>query len=95
VWDATPSTSSITSFQRGRQESRPCPFSSDAPSPSWDLAIRRITFAVEDIDDVVARLRGQAAELENLLERFRGPAADLQRPPSEHPPVSRYMIERV
>jgi predicted enzyme related to lactoylglutathione lyase len=34
------------------------------------LGIRRIMFAVEDIEDVVARLRARGAELIGELERY-------------------------
>jgi catechol 2,3-dioxygenase-like lactoylglutathione lyase family enzyme len=33
------------------------------PAPANTLGIRRVMFAVDDIDDVVARLRGHGAEL--------------------------------
>jgi catechol 2,3-dioxygenase-like lactoylglutathione lyase family enzyme len=48
------------------------------PSPAGDLhvaanapGIRHITFAVEDIDAAVARLRARGAELVGELERYR------------------------
>ena len=40
----------------------------DAPSNA--LGIRRIMFAVEDIDDVVARLRGHGAELVGEITQY-------------------------
>ena len=39
-------------------------------APANALGIRRIMFAVEDIDDVVARLRARGAELVGELERY-------------------------
>lgn len=53
------------------------------PAPANALGIRHLTFAVEDIDDVIARLRGHGGELVGELERYedsyrlcylRGPA---------------------
>src|SRR3954454_3894042 len=41
----------------------------DAPSNA--LGIRRIMFAVDDIDDVVARLRGHGAELVGEIATYR------------------------
>ena len=38
--------------------------------PANTLGIRRIMFAVDDIDDVVARLRGHGAELVGEVVRF-------------------------
>jgi catechol 2,3-dioxygenase-like lactoylglutathione lyase family enzyme len=40
----------------------------DAPANA--LGIRRIMFAVEDIDDVVARLRGHGAELVDEIAQY-------------------------
>ncbi|HEY1359493.1 MAG TPA: VOC family protein, partial [Thermoleophilaceae bacterium] len=40
----------------------------DAPANA--LGIRRIMFAVEDIDDVVARLRGHGAELVGEMAQY-------------------------
>lgn len=40
----------------------------DAPANA--LGIRRIMFAVDDLDDVVARLRGHGAELVREIARF-------------------------
>jgi catechol 2,3-dioxygenase-like lactoylglutathione lyase family enzyme len=40
----------------------------DAPANA--LGIRRVMFAVEDIDDVVARLRGHGAELLDGIARY-------------------------
>jgi catechol 2,3-dioxygenase-like lactoylglutathione lyase family enzyme len=39
-------------------------------APANALGIRRIMFAVEDIDDVVARLRGHGAELVGEMARY-------------------------
>ena len=39
-------------------------------APSNTLGIRRIMFAVEDIDDVVARLRGHGAELVGEIAQY-------------------------
>jgi len=39
-------------------------------APANALGIRRIMFAVEDIDDVVARLRGHGAELLGEIARY-------------------------
>jgi catechol 2,3-dioxygenase-like lactoylglutathione lyase family enzyme len=41
-----------------------------AIAPSNTLGIRRIMFAVEDIDDVVARLRGHGAELVGEIAQY-------------------------
>ena len=38
--------------------------------PANTLGIRRIMFAVDDIDDVIARLRSHGAELVGELERY-------------------------
>jgi catechol 2,3-dioxygenase-like lactoylglutathione lyase family enzyme len=55
----------------------------DRHAPANAPGIRHVTFAVEDIDDVVARLRARGAQLVGELERFedsyrlcyiRGPA---------------------
>jgi catechol 2,3-dioxygenase-like lactoylglutathione lyase family enzyme len=40
------------------------------PAPANALGIRRIMFAVEDIDDVVARLRGHGAELVGEMAQY-------------------------
>jgi catechol 2,3-dioxygenase-like lactoylglutathione lyase family enzyme len=40
------------------------------PAPSNALGIRRIMFAVEDIDDVVARLRRHGAELVGEIAQY-------------------------
>jgi catechol 2,3-dioxygenase-like lactoylglutathione lyase family enzyme len=40
----------------------------DAPSNA--LGIRRIMFAVDDVDDVVARLRGHGAELVGEIAQY-------------------------
>lgn len=39
-------------------------------APANTLGIRRIMFAVEDIEDVIARLRGHGAELVGELEQY-------------------------
>ena len=39
-------------------------------APANALGIRRIMFAVEDIDDVVARLRAHGAELVGAIEQY-------------------------
>jgi catechol 2,3-dioxygenase-like lactoylglutathione lyase family enzyme len=39
--------------------------------PANAVGIRHITFAVEDIDDVLARLQARGAELVGELERYR------------------------
>ena len=39
-------------------------------APANTLGLRHLTFAVEDIDDVVARLRALGAELVGELERY-------------------------
>jgi catechol 2,3-dioxygenase-like lactoylglutathione lyase family enzyme len=41
-----------------------------ASAPANTLGIRRIMFAVEDIDDVVARLRGRGAELVGEIAQY-------------------------
>ena len=41
-----------------------------ADAPSNALGIRRIMFAVEDVDDVVARLRGHGAELVGEIAQY-------------------------
>ena len=40
-------------------------------APVNTLGIRRIMFAVEDIDEVLARLRGHGAELEQYKDSYR------------------------
>ena len=42
-----------------------------ALAPANTLGIRRIMFAVEDIDDVVARLRGHGAELVGEIAQYK------------------------
>jgi catechol 2,3-dioxygenase-like lactoylglutathione lyase family enzyme len=44
--------------------------SEPAIAPANTLGIRRIMFAVEDIDDVVARLRGHGAELLDEIAQY-------------------------
>jgi len=41
-----------------------------ADAPANTLGIRRVMFAVDDIDDVVARLRAHGAELVGEVEQF-------------------------
>jgi catechol 2,3-dioxygenase-like lactoylglutathione lyase family enzyme len=43
----------------------------DAAAPANAPGIRHITFAVEDIDAVIAGLRGRGAELVGELERYK------------------------
>lgn len=43
----------------------------DRPAPANAPGIRHLTFAVEDIDDVVARLQARGAELVGDLERYK------------------------
>src|SRR3954452_25337902 len=40
------------------------------PAPANTLGIRRIMFAVDDVDDVVARLRGHGAELVGEIAQY-------------------------
>ena len=40
------------------------------PAPANALGIRRIMFAVDDVDDVVARLRGHGAELVGEITQY-------------------------
>lgn len=42
----------------------------DANAPANALGIRHLTFAVDDIDDVISRLRGHGAELVGELENY-------------------------
>jgi len=44
--------------------------SEPAVAPANTLGIRRVMFAVDDIDDVIARLRTHGAELVGEVERF-------------------------
>ena len=44
--------------------------SEPADAPSNTLGMRRIMFLVEDLDDVVARLRGHGAELVGEIARY-------------------------
>jgi len=39
-------------------------------APANTLGLRRIMFAVDDVDDTVARLRGHGAELVGTVEQF-------------------------
>jgi catechol 2,3-dioxygenase-like lactoylglutathione lyase family enzyme len=43
----------------------------DPQAPSNTPGIRHLTFAVEDIDGVLARLRARGAELVGELERYK------------------------
>jgi catechol 2,3-dioxygenase-like lactoylglutathione lyase family enzyme len=43
----------------------------DPPAPANALGIRHISFAVEDIDAVVAGLRARGAELVGAVERYK------------------------
>ena len=55
-------------------------------APPNTLGIRRIMFAVEDIDDVVARLRAHGAELVGELVQYREQLSALLCPwPRGHP----------
>jgi catechol 2,3-dioxygenase-like lactoylglutathione lyase family enzyme len=45
--------------------------SGDPQAPSNTPGIRHLTFAVEDIDDVLDRLRARGAELVGELERYK------------------------
>jgi len=49
---------------------RPAAVSAEANAPANTLGIRRIMFAVDDIEDVLARLRTHGAELVGELERY-------------------------
>jgi catechol 2,3-dioxygenase-like lactoylglutathione lyase family enzyme len=44
----------------------------DGHAPANAPGIRHVTFAVEDIDDVVGRLQARGAELVGELERYEG-----------------------
>ena len=48
----------------------PATVSAEPNAPANTLGIRRIMFAVEDIEDVVARLRAHGAELVGELEQY-------------------------
>jgi predicted enzyme related to lactoylglutathione lyase len=48
----------------------PTAVSGEPSAPANTLGIRRIMFAVEDIDDVLARLRAHGAELVGELEQY-------------------------
>jgi catechol 2,3-dioxygenase-like lactoylglutathione lyase family enzyme len=41
-----------------------------APAPSNTLGLRRIMFEVDDVDEVVARLRGHGAELVGEIAQY-------------------------
>jgi catechol 2,3-dioxygenase-like lactoylglutathione lyase family enzyme len=43
----------------------------NGPAPANTVGIRHIAFAVEDVEDVVARLRARGAELVGELERYK------------------------
>jgi catechol 2,3-dioxygenase-like lactoylglutathione lyase family enzyme len=53
-----------------RFDSPPAVRSEPANAPANTLGIRRIMFSVEDIDDVVARLRGHGAELVGEIAQY-------------------------
>ena len=53
-----------------RYHSPPAVRAEPADAPSNALGIRRIMFAVEDVDDVVARLRGHGAELVGEIAQY-------------------------
>ena len=48
----------------------PTAINAEPNAPANTLGIRRIMFAVEDIDDVLARLRAHGAELVGELEQY-------------------------
>ncbi len=48
----------------------PAAVSAEPNAPANTLGIRRIMFAVEDIEDVLARLHGHGAELAGELEQY-------------------------
>lgn len=43
----------------------------DAPAPSNAPGLRHLTFAVDDLDEVLGRLRAHGAELVGTVERYR------------------------
>jgi catechol 2,3-dioxygenase-like lactoylglutathione lyase family enzyme len=49
-------------------------------APADTLGIRRIMFAVDDIEDVVARLRAHGAQLVGALTQYEGKYRALLRP---------------
>lgn len=49
---------------------RPAAVSAEPDAPANTLGIRRIMFAVDDIDDVVARLQAHGAELVGEVEQY-------------------------
>jgi catechol 2,3-dioxygenase-like lactoylglutathione lyase family enzyme len=52
---------------------RPAPIRAEpVDAPVNTLGIRRVMFAVDDIDDVVARLRGHGAELVGAVAQYEG-----------------------
>ncbi len=53
-----------------RFHSPPAVRSEPAPAPANSLGIRRIMFAVDDIDDVLARLRAHGAELVGGIAQY-------------------------
>ena len=54
-------------------------------APANTLGIRRIMFAVEDIEDVLARLRAHGAELVGGLAKYEEVSALLRPRPRGHP----------
>ena len=54
----------LTKFQT------PMAVSAEPNAPANTLGIRRIMFAVEDIEDVLARLRAHGAQLVGELEKY-------------------------
>jgi catechol 2,3-dioxygenase-like lactoylglutathione lyase family enzyme len=52
---------------------RPAPIRAEpVDTPANTLGIRRVMFAVDDIDDVVGRLRGHGAELVGEVAQYEG-----------------------
>src|SRR5438552_4017253 len=54
--------------------------SAEPNAPVNTLGIRRIMFAVEDIEDVLARLQAHGAQLVGELEKYEGQVSALLRP---------------
>jgi catechol 2,3-dioxygenase-like lactoylglutathione lyase family enzyme len=57
-------------FELSRFHTPPAVRSEPASAPANTLGIRRIMFAVEDIDDVVARLRSHGGELVGEMAQY-------------------------
>jgi len=53
-----------------RFHSPPAVRSAPDPAPSNTLGLRRVMFTVEDIDDVVERLRGRGGELVGEIAQY-------------------------